>query len=120
MCSFLSFPLETSCWTGGSKRQTQNKDLRDTETKLRDVRQSDREMQEGKSWDYRQGAGRKSQPGNVSVRDTTAQRNAGRETQREREIKQLRRERLKEVQKWTEIQAERQRQNEAKKEIKTS
>lgn len=50
--------------------------ISDTETKPRDrdrdVRQSDKEMQEGRSWDYRQGAGRKSQPNDVSVRDTIA------------------------------------------------
>ena len=48
------------------------------------MRQSNGEMQEGKLWDHRQGAGRKSQPRDVSVRDTTAQRNTGRETQREK------------------------------------
>lgn len=117
MCSFLSFPSETSCWTRGSERQTENKELRDAETKPRDVRQSDRELQEGKSWNYRQGAG---QVMFLSEMQQHREMQAEKLRERKREIKQLKRERLKEVQKWTEIQAERQRQNEAKKEIKTS
>lgn len=89
MCSFLSFPSETSCWTRGSERQTENKELRDAETKPRDVRQSDRELQEGKSWNYRQGAG---QVMFLSEMQQHREMQAEKLRERKREIKQLKRE----------------------------